>query len=208
MGTGAEDNGSDDVARAAWSRWLRLLSHDEDAALGASLAFADLAAHDRDTWLDALDRELMSADHAAYAYAPLLAVEEDPSRRARMLARLLRRAPASREPVVHVAGRVPYRAIVALSVYVPYVAVVGIVFDAQGVHEFVTEPLCHEEGIAERVASFVGQPSARWAFRDFVDELALSIIAHRRRGSPFPPGLADYSALFSVRDPSFALVPS
>ena len=72
-------------AHAAWQAWLGALADDAEAALAAALTYEALAPQDRDAWLDALDEDAPHI-HAPLEsiYAPLLLVEEDEARRARI----------------------------------------------------------------------------------------------------------------------------
>jgi hypothetical protein len=109
------EEGHDPRLRAAWRTWLSALAVDADAAVAAALAYESLAPKGRDAWLDAiaLDLDDMRIPVPAIAlYAPLLAVEEDETRKARMGAALAARGqaitPASRQPGVRaLCGRAP-----------------------------------------------------------------------------------------------------
>jgi len=73
-------------AKSAWQAWLRALADDAEAALAAALTYEALAPAERDAWLDALDEdapEVLAPRESLYA--PLLMVEEDPARRARIV---------------------------------------------------------------------------------------------------------------------------
>src|SRR5580700_1503585 len=110
-----QEEGHDPRLRAAWRTWLSALAVDADAAVAAALAYESLAPEGRDAWLDAiaLDLDDMRIPVPAIAlYAPLLAVEEDESRKARMGAALAARGqaitPASRQRGVRaLCGRAP-----------------------------------------------------------------------------------------------------
>ena len=67
--------------------WLASLGRDGSAALAAGELYGSLPPAERDAWLDAvtLDLDLELAQSLAAAFAPLLAYEEDPERRARIL---------------------------------------------------------------------------------------------------------------------------
>src|SRR5262249_49187421 len=78
---------SDERVRAAWHAWLSALATDAEAALSAALSYEALDDTGRNLWLDALDQD---APHIAAPkvalYAPLLSVENEPERRARIQA--------------------------------------------------------------------------------------------------------------------------
>jgi hypothetical protein len=75
-------------AHGAWQAWLQVLADDAEAALAAALTYEALAPAEREAWLDALDEdapEILSPRESLYA--PLLLVEEDEVRRARIASR-------------------------------------------------------------------------------------------------------------------------
>ena len=70
---------------AAWQEWLRALATNADAALAAAHVYRDLDGDARDALLTALTEDSPSLPGPAVAiYAPLLAAESDPARRARI----------------------------------------------------------------------------------------------------------------------------
>lgn len=74
-------------ARSAWQAWLRALADDAEAALAAALTYEQLGPAERDAWLDALDEDAPQVLAPRESiYAPLLLVEEDDARRARIAA--------------------------------------------------------------------------------------------------------------------------
>lgn len=88
MGAGDEENVSSlppGRARSAWQAWLRALADDAEAALAAALTYEALGAKERDAWLDALDEDAPAVLVPRESlYAPLLMVEDDEARRARI----------------------------------------------------------------------------------------------------------------------------
>src|SRR5580704_14634604 len=79
--------GAMDPSRAigAWRTWLAALATDAEAALAAAMTYSALGGEARDAWLDALDRDRGLVEVPLVAlYAPLLAVEADELRRARI----------------------------------------------------------------------------------------------------------------------------
>ncbi len=74
--------------------WLASLGRDGSAALAAGEVYGSLSPDERDAWLDAVASDLGPAGVAhrgvAAAYAPLLAHEEDPVRRERILGEISR----------------------------------------------------------------------------------------------------------------------
>ena len=84
-GEGEAAIAADPRIAGAWKTWLVALATDAEAALGAALAYDSLPAHARSAWLDALEADARDLGIPAVAlYAPLLSVEADNGRRARM----------------------------------------------------------------------------------------------------------------------------
>src|SRR5204863_2691075 len=76
----------DPRAHAAWRTWLAALAKDADAVTAAALAYESLGPEGREAWLDALDQDAPDVGVPKVAlYAPLLGVEEDDERRARIV---------------------------------------------------------------------------------------------------------------------------
>src|SRR6185312_1733226 len=70
---------------AAWQEWLRALATDADAALAAAHVYRELEGDARDALLTALAEDTRALPVPKVAiFAPLLAVESDPGRRARI----------------------------------------------------------------------------------------------------------------------------
>ena len=81
------DRSGEENARtsAAWRAWLGALANDAEAALAAAMTYGSLDDAARDAWLDALDADARRVNAPVVAlYAPLLAVETDARRRARI----------------------------------------------------------------------------------------------------------------------------
>src|SRR5579859_7221887 len=88
----AGDSDDDVRVRAAWRTWLSALASDAEAAMAAALAYESLPDEGRTAWLDALETDAVDLDVPPVAlYAPLLAVETDDGRRARMQGTLIAR---------------------------------------------------------------------------------------------------------------------
>src|SRR5262252_10816870 len=70
---------------AAWREWLAALATNAEAAIAAAHVYGDLTPDARSAWLDALAEDAPRLDVPKVAiYAPLLSVEADPARRARI----------------------------------------------------------------------------------------------------------------------------
>src|ERR1700759_3871949 len=79
------DGRSESRVLDAWCEWLGALATDAEAALAAAIAYRELDGGARDHWLSALEQDAARLKVPRIAvYAPLLAVESDPERRARI----------------------------------------------------------------------------------------------------------------------------
>ena len=77
--------GTDTRVLDAWCEWLGALATDAEAALAAAIAYRELDAQGRVSWLNALEQDAVRLKVPRIAvYAPLLAVESDPERRERI----------------------------------------------------------------------------------------------------------------------------
>ncbi|AUX46043.1 hypothetical protein SOCE26_075460 [Sorangium cellulosum] len=70
---------------AAWREWLAALATDAEAAIAAAHVYGELGPEAREAWLDVLAEDAPKLQVPAVAiYAPLLSVEGDAARRARI----------------------------------------------------------------------------------------------------------------------------
>ena len=192
----------DPRARAAWQSWLSALATDAEAALAAALAYDSLDAEGRDAWLDVLEQDAPSLAVPALAlYAPLLSVETDEGRRARMLASI---APArlerarSHEVCAYRAVRPDgsHLAVVVAPVYLDFVEVLTCNYLRDGgVVSAQRDPLRHVDAVTEILhegdSGLEPTPLAV-----VVDELAHAILADRRDGRASPEALGAFAHLF------------
>jgi len=202
-------------ALGAWRSWLTALATDAEAALAAAMTYASLAGEARDAWLDALDRDRGSVDvpHEAL-YAPLLAVEADESRRARiehaMAPHEAGDAPKSAPPSSR-AAPARTRALrgttksgdvvcaVATPLYLDFVELLVCRYRPdRGVFTAHHEPFRHADSVVASVASALEQPIDLQpaSLRDVIEELAHAVVADRREGRVAPDALARFSHLF------------
>ena len=201
----------DPRARAAWCKWLSALASDSDAAMAAALAYESLPDGTRDAWLSALEADAPDVGVPLVAlYAPLLAVEAEPARRAR-IERAMGAPPASplaRTPDSHVAS--PPRAhalrgiapggehvcVVVSPLYLDFVELLVCRYTPDGGLESARhEPLCH---LSEQLPApeLVGVELEVASLQDVVEELAHAVVADRRAARPPPPALSRFVHLF------------
>ena len=191
-------------AVGAWRAWLAALASDAEAALAAAMTYGALAPEARDAWLDALERDRGLVDVPLVAlYAPLLAVEADEHRRARIAnamgtlpvrarahaGRALRGRTASGDLVCAV----------ATPLYLDFVELLVCRYDPErGVLSAHHEPFRNAAQVSSAVESSLEEAItlAPALLRDVIEELAHAVVADRREGKSPPEALARFSHLF------------
>lgn len=189
----------DPRAHAAWRTWLAALATDADAVTAAALAYESLAAEGRDAWLDALDQDAPDVDVPKIAlYAPLLGVEEDDDRRARIVLNVVGAARKSTPPRALV-GRLGEDRVclVVTPLYLEFVEILFCRYDPDvGIREAWHKWLAHSSDVAA-CAVDIGVAMEERALPELVEELAHAVVADRRGGRTAPPSLVRYIDLFA-----------
>ncbi|HEY1954893.1 MAG TPA: hypothetical protein VGH28_04760 [Polyangiaceae bacterium] len=196
-------------ARSAWQAWLRALADDAEAALAAALTYEALGPADRDAWLDALDEDapqiLVPRESL---FAPLLLVEEDDMRRARIAASCegatLRGTPRAwvgrREDGVNVV-------VVVAPLWLRFVETLRCGWDDE--HGFVFaehDPLRSDDDVEH--GEHRGAELERAELADVVEALAHAILACRRTARELPAALKAFAHLFTVEQQALHLIPA
>jgi hypothetical protein len=202
---GPEQGGEEVEAhvQSAWRSWLSALATDAEAAMAAALAYESLPAEGRDAWLDALEVDAPSLGVPAVAlYAPLLAVESDEERRARIEVSLATSGdegrPSQPEPraLLGVSKDGTHACVIAMPLYLDFVEVLSCRYTPSG--GFVTathDPLRHTGDLAA-LAKLDGASMDPTPLRVVVEELAHAILADKRGQRETPPALATFAHLF------------
>jgi len=190
---------------AAWQEWLRALATDADAALAAAHVYRDLDGDARDALLTALTEDSRTLPVPAVAiYAPLLAVESDPSRRARIEEAIgsdLGES-QSRRRVRALRGIAPDGARVLALVSPLYLRFVDVLFCRYTADEgFVW--VRHDALLDERDAptdgtAVDGVTVEATPLTPVIEELAHAVLAQRRHGRELPPALHLFAHLFDA----------
>lgn len=188
----------DPRAHAAWRTWLKALATSAEAATAAALAYESLSDAGRDAWLDALDADaaLISVPKVAL-YAPLLAVEQDEKRRARIAQNVTGAAKRSTPPRALVGGREQDRVCLIVSpLYLEFVELLFCRYDQDdGIREARHEWLVHESEVDACVRRLAVK-MASTPLPQVVEELAHAVVADRRAGRDAPAALMPYIDLF------------
>jgi hypothetical protein len=213
----SEDGRSDDEGAhvppdprvtAAFRTWLEALATDPEAATAAAMAYESLTPGGRDAWLDAVETETRDLDVPALAlYAPLLGVEEDLPRRARMEAALAAapKPPPPPRTLRALQGRSPTGDTVAafvIPLYLDFVELLVCRYQPDvGVTSARRGPLLRVSdvwGEAQAVREIDGAALAEVPFAQVVEDLAHALVADLREGRPPPEPLRAFDFLFAV----------
>jgi hypothetical protein len=219
-----QDTEPDPRLRSAWRSWLSALAVDAEAAVAAALAYESLSSEGRDAWLDALAEDIDEASVGAPAvalYAPLLAVERDEPRKARIATALSVRG----QSMAHAIGHRGVRALCGRArtgehvcallspLYLDFVTVLVCRYlPERGFLAARRDPIRHAlEVVGRRLSdrasgtgagdpplacTLDGVPMVEAPLYEVVEELAHAIVADRREGRAVPPVLRGYAHLF------------
>jgi hypothetical protein len=199
----AGETDDDARLRAAWRSWLSALATDAEAAMAAALAYESLPDEGRDAWLDALEADAAGLGVPLVAlYAPLLAVECEPSRRERIEVCIsgdlsegcgaVQEARALRG----VADDGTHACVIVAPLYLDFVQVLECRYTPAGGFVAVRhEPLRHtgDVGVVRDVDGVAVEPTP---LRIVVEELAHAILADKRGQRATPAALASFVHLF------------
>ncbi len=189
----------------AWHHWLEALGEDAEAALATSLAYKQLDDRGRDRWLDALadDSAKLCVPRIA-VYAPLLAVETDAQRRARIRSQM---GPADvsaspRGPLRALRGtdvRGGFVAAITLPLYLDFVEVLACGYHPTTGIDWVRHDPIVASGCIPRAGDVIeGARLEKASMPALIDELAHAVVAHTRGGRTLPDALRKFAHLFAA----------
>jgi hypothetical protein len=190
---------------AAWRQWLSALATDAEAALAAAHVYGELAPDGRDAWLDALDEDGPKLGIPRVAlYAPLLSVESDRGRLGRIQQAIALDAPPSTMRTTRaLRGIAPDRTRIAMLVaplYMDFVQVLSCRYSPHAGFVWVKhDPLRSSNHAPKPGVEVEGVALENTPLNIVVEELALAILAQRRRGDTIPPTMALFANLFDAR---------
>jgi hypothetical protein len=188
----------------AWCEWLGALATDAEAALAAAMAYKELDEGARDTWLSALEQDALRVSVPRIAvYAPLLAVESDPKRRARITDAIgpLDAEASPRVPAYGLSGVARDRTRVATIVtplYLDFVQVLACAYrPGEGFCWVKHDPIVDRRRAPAVGAELAGVMLESAPLKPLVDELAHAVLAHKRSGRKLPEALRVFADLFT-----------
>ena len=187
--------------RAAWRAWLEALAVDAEAAIAAALTYESLDAEARALYLDAVDEEADAVAVPRVAlYAPLLGVETDKARRARIEAAIGEELFVPREKKRAFGASLPNGerlTVLLLPLYLGFVELLACRHSDEGVVSVVHEPLRAARDLTI-TPEWQGIALAEAELADAIEELAHAVVATQRHDRTPPEALARFADLFSL----------
>jgi hypothetical protein len=195
--------GTDSRVLDAWCEWLGALATDAEAALAAAIAYRELDAQGRTSWLNALEQDSVRLKVPRIAvYAPLLAVESDPERRDRITFAM---GPAEieatpRAAVQALSARHPDGvriATVIVPLYLDFVQVLACGYRPERGFSWVRHDPIVDAKDAPRPGDLLeGAVLERTPLKPLIDELSHAVLSQRRGGREMPEALRVFADLF------------
>lgn len=195
--------GTDTRVLDAWCEWLAALATDAEAALAAAIAYRELDAQGRTSWLNALEQDWVRLKVPRIAvYAPLLAVESDPERRDRITWAM---GPAEIEttPRIGIQALSARRAdglriaTVIVPLYLDFVQVLACAYRPESGFSWVRhDPIVELSRAPEPGHLLEGVELERTPLKALIDELSHAVLSQRRSGRELPEALRVFADLF------------
>jgi hypothetical protein len=171
--------------------------------MAAALAYEALDGSDRTLWLDALDQDAPQLSVPSVAlYAPLLSVETDPARRARIWAAVRADDPgclprAASRALRGVAPNGDRIVVVVIPLYLRFVHVLASrIHPHDGFVWVKRDPIVKDEDALRSSCELDGVVLESTPLKPVVEELAHAVLAHRRSGRCLPSALKPFADIF------------
>jgi hypothetical protein len=187
----------------AWCEWLGALATDAEAALAAAIAYRELDASGRTSWLNALEQDSVRLKVPRIAvYAPLLAVESDPDRRQRITSAM---GPAEIEatPRAAIQSLAALRpdgvriATIVVPLYLDFVQVLACAYRPERGFFWVRhDPIVDIQRAPRPGEKIEGAELERTPLKALIDELSHAVLSQRRSGRDLPEALRVFADLF------------
>jgi hypothetical protein len=194
---------TDERLVGAWCEWLGALATDAEAALATAIAYRDLTPSGRDYWLTVLEQDAKRLDVPKIAlYAPLLAVESDAARRAR-ISHAMGPVDVSAQPrfvARGLSGVAPDGARVAVLItplYLDFAQVVACGFQPNTGFSWVRhDPIVLFSRAPQPGQRVEGALLESTPLKPLIDDLAHAVLAQKRLGREIPEALRTFADLF------------
>jgi hypothetical protein len=193
----------DERLLGAWCEWLGALATDAEAALATAIAYRELTPAGRDYWLAVLEQDQKHLDVPKVAlYAPLLAVESDPTRRERISAAM---GPFDLEVTPRFAARALCGVapdglrvgVLITPLYLDFAQVVACGYRTHTGFNWVRhDPIVLSSSVPKDGDRVEGVLLESMPIKAVVDDLALAVLAHQRSGRELPEALRMFADLF------------
>ena len=187
----------------AWCEWLGALATDAEAALAAAIAYQELEGDARDHWLSALEQDAARLNVPRIAvYAPLLAVESDPERRARITEAIgpTDESATPRSSAQGLCGKLADGSCVAVLItplYLDFVQVLACSYRVERGFGWVRhDPIVDRKHAPRHGERIDGALVERTPLKSLIDDLAHAVLAHKRSGRELPEALRVFADLF------------
>lgn len=195
--------GTDSRVLDAWCEWLGALATDAEAALAAAIAYRELDAKGRTSWLNALEQDSLRLNVPRIAvYAPLLAVESDPERRERITFAI---GPAQIEATPRAAVQALWAvrpdgtriATIIVPLYLDFVQVLACAYRPERGFSWVRhDPIVEAKRVPLPGDLLDGAKLERTPLKALIDELSHAVLSQRRHGRELPEALRVFADLF------------
>lgn len=191
---------------AVWRQWLLSMATDAEAALSAAIAYRDLDSEGRERWLTSLKADAPHVKVPAIAlYAPLVAVEEDPERRTRLILEMGdEQSESARAQARALVGntRAAVRVyVLATPLYLDFVQVLACGVTDKGFSWVRHDPIAFGEKVPSPGEEFEGASLEAAPIKSVLDDLASAVLAHRRSGRALPDALGVLGELLECLAP-------
>lgn len=194
---------SDERLVGAWCEWLGALATDAEAALATAIAYRELTPAGRDYWLAVLEQDVKRLAVPKIAlYAPLLAVETDPARRARISEAMgpIELDATPRFAAHALSGVAPNGQRVAVLVtplYLNFAQVLACGYRVTGGFAWVRhDPIVLHSSAPSAGERLEGALLENTPMKALIDDLAHTVLAHQRAGRELPEALCGFADFF------------
>ncbi len=193
---------------AAWREWLSALAKDPASAIAAAELYGSLSDEGREAWLTAIEEDGPKLGVPIVAlYAPLLSVENDPSRIERISKVISAETPHTTKRTIalrgvesaHRSGATRTAALVA-PLYAEFVQVLWCRYSPHRGFDWVRlDPIVREVDAPQDRHRLDGLVLEVTPLKLVVEELALAILAQRRNGNEIPRSMVRFANLFDAK---------